>query len=541
MITMTMGLQIQTCQNRRVRNEILEQSITKFAVKQQEKYDANTSADIRKKIGHFGTPAVIAEFMTTMFTNIPTGNVRLLDPGAGVGVLTAAVCDRIAQINTPMKVEAVLYENEPELITILEQTMTVAKKVLKEHGHKLQFTIHEKDFILSNAPLENNLSRINGSEHETFDMIIMNPPYYKLRKDSEQAKAMSHIVHGQPNIYALFMAIGAQLLRKGGEIIAITPRSYCNGLYFRDFRKWFFERITPFHIHMFESRKHAFHENGVLQEHIILAGKHDKHNGDVAITVNKGRDLQNSERHDVPIHRVIDDSTENKIIRISSNALDQRITDIIDTWPIRFKDMGLSISTGPVVTFRAREHLLDKKDKTESVPLILAHNVKPFITLWPSKKSKKDTFFKVCDESLSLLLQVKNYLILKRFTTKEEKRRLVAGILLADDYLFTHLALENHLNYVYKSDGELSKPEIYGLAALFNSALLDRYFRTINGNTQVNATEIRTLPLPQLKYIRKIGEQIMKLNQPDATEIEGLILDYLKINGEIKNYLKDIA
>jgi len=536
-----MELQVETCQNWTFTNEILEQSITKFAVKQQERYDASTSADVRKKIGHFGTPAVIAEFMTTMLTNIPTNNVRLLDPGAGVGVLTAAVCDRIAQINTPIKVEVVLYENEPDLITILEQTMAVAKTVLNKNGHKLQFTIHEKDFILSNAPLENGLSRINGSDREMFDMVIMNPPYYKLRKDSKQSKAMSHIVHGQPNIYALFMAIGAQLLRKDGEIIAITPRSYCNGLYFRDFRKWFFERITPYHIHMFESRKHAFHENGVLQEHIILAGRHNKYNGDVAITVNKSRDLQNSKRHDVPIHRIIDDSTENKIIRIPSSALDQRITDIIDNWPTRFNDIGLCISTGPVVTFRAREHLLDKEDKTESVPLILAHNVRPFVILWPSKHNKKDTFFKVCDESLSLLLQVKNYLILKRFTTKEEKRRLVAGMLLADDYSFTHLALENHLNYVYKLNGELSKPESYGLAALFNSALLDRYFRTINGNTQVNATEIRTLPLPKLKDIRKIGEQIMKLNQPDATKIEGLILDYLEINGEIRDYLGDIA
>lgn len=537
---MTMDSQVETYQDCTIMDEaLLGQSITSFAVKLQEQYEAITSADTRKDMGHFGTPAVIAEFMTTMFTNIPKGNIRLLDPGAGIGILTAAVCDRIAQLDTPTKVEVILYENESGLIPLLEQTMSVAKQVLSMHGHELQFTICENDFVLSNAPLESDLIDTNDSS-ETFDLVIMNPPYFKLRKDSEQAKAMSHIIHGQPNIYALFMAIGAQLLSKGGEIVAITPRSYCNGLYFRDFRQWFFDRITPFHIHIFESRKHAFQENGVLQEQIIFAGMRDKCTDDVTITASKGRDIQNSERHDVPIHRVIDDSTNNKIIRISSNALDQRITDIIDSWPTRFKDIGLSISTGPVVTFRAREYLLDKENEIDSVPLLLSHNVKPFLTLWPSKNTKKDRYFKVCDGSMSLLLPVKNYLILKRFTTKEEKRRIVAGILLADDYPFADLALENHLNYVYKSNEELSKAEAYGLAALFNSALLDRYFRTINGNTQVNATEMRTLPLPQLEDIRIIGEKVLKLNRFDVKEIESLILDHLEINGDIKNYLGGI-
>ena len=97
----------------------------------------------------------------------------------------------------------------------------------------------------------------------------MNPPYFKLRKDSAHAKLMEKIVHGQPNIYAFFMALAARLLKQNGEIVAITPRSFCNGLYFRGFRHWYFERVALDHIHIFESRTETFKHSNVLQESII--------------------------------------------------------------------------------------------------------------------------------------------------------------------------------------------------------------------------------------------------------------------------------
>src|SRR5690606_38909445 len=107
----------------------------------------------------------------------------------------------------------------------------------------------------------------------SFHLAILNPPYFKLRKESEQAQAMSHVVHGQPNIYALFMAVAADLLKPQGEMVAITPRSYFNGSYFKRFRRWFFDRMSPRQIHIFESRTEAFKDNAVLQENVILHAK----------------------------------------------------------------------------------------------------------------------------------------------------------------------------------------------------------------------------------------------------------------------------
>ena len=46
-----------------------------------------------------------------------------------------------------------------------------------------------------------------------------------------------------------------------------------------------------------------------------------------------------------------------------------------------------------------------------------------------------------------------------------------------------------------------------GIAAFLNSTLVDRYFRITNGNTQVNATELRKLPLPPWERLTRIGER----------------------------------
>jgi adenine-specific DNA-methyltransferase len=137
------------------------------------------------------------------------------------------------------------------------------------------------------------------------------------------------------------------------------------------------------------------------------------------------------------------------------------------------------------------------------------HNVRPFVTQFPPKNGKSMHIL-VSDDSKRLLLPAKRYVLLKRFTAKEERRRLVAGIVESKDSYSPFLGLENHLNYVYRPSGELSKEEALGLAALFNSVLVDRYFRAISGNTQVNAAEIRAMPVPCVETIREIGQTVGK-------------------------------
>ena len=238
-------------------------------------------------------------------------------------------------------------------------------------------------------------------------------------------------------------------------------------------------------------------------------------------------------RSEVPASDIVDNSSGGCVVRIPEGEDDREIMRLVESFPLRFSETGLRISTGPVVLFRATEYLLaDAADKT-AVPLLHPHNVKPFATPWPLAKNGKHKAFKCGEDSLRLLVPTKNYVLIKRFSSKEEKRRLTASCLLKADFPFPYVGIENHVNYVYHADRDLTEDEVYGIAALFNSNLIDRYFRTISGNTQVNATEIRAMNFLDLKTLARIGRQVRR----DTAEADAVVLKELGVGDPLHGCL----
>ena len=169
--------------------QIADGSLLEFAAAQQRCHDGKSCPIDRKERGHFGTPPEIATFMAAMFPRLPSEAIRILDPGAGVGTLSAALCERIARLKQPRKVAVEAWESDPALLPYLAKTMRECGDVLESHGHSFWFTIQSGDFILENAerPL------FTKSRPPQFDLAITNPPYFKLRKDSEHARSMAHV------------------------------------------------------------------------------------------------------------------------------------------------------------------------------------------------------------------------------------------------------------------------------------------------------------------------------------------------------------
>jgi adenine-specific DNA-methyltransferase len=191
--------------------------------------------------------------------------------------------------------------------------------------------------------------------------------------------------------------------------------------------------------------------------------------------------------------------------------------------------------------FRTTKYLLPDVD-VKSVPLLSVHNVHPFKTVWPTKRNGKPLAFRLCDGSLKYLVPSRNYVLLRRFSSKEERRRLTASCLFAGFEGATHVALENHINYVYHESRELSVDEMFGVAALFNSTLLDRYFRAISGNTQVNATEVRVMRFLDLATIARIGKQARMASDPSQQIIDDAVCAELDVSGEaVSAYRSNIS
>ncbi len=324
------------------------------------------------------------------------------------------------------------------------------------------------------------------------------------------------MVHGQPNIYALFMAVSASLLSGHGELVFITPRSFASGQYFQLFREHFFEIIKPEFIHIFDSQRHAFERDDVLQENIIIKGSYDSNrHSDLQqlVTISKStgiKDIMQAKCKRLPLCVILDLETREKVLKIPHIDHSEIVFDKTAKLKGSLYKYGLEISTGPVVAFRSVQFILEKNmGKKNYAPLLWLQNVHPMNVIWPTGTRQKPQYIELLPESMYLLVPNRNYVLIRRFSAKEEMRRLIAAPLIDGMLPCEWLGLENHLNYIYRPNGTLSEEEAWGLAVLYNSSFYDAYFRMLNGSTQVSATEIRSIPLPPLDVIIEIGKRAM--------------------------------
>ena len=130
-------------------------------------------------------------------------------------------------------------------------------------------------------------------------------------------------------------------------------------------------------------------------------------------------------------------------------------------------------------------------------------------------------------EKNGLLQENKNYLFVKRFTSKEENRRLQCGIYLAKNYPeYEQISTQNKINFIESFIVEMSECLVYGLYVLFNSTLYDKYYRILNGSTQVNATEINNMPVPDIGCIQKMGRKLMRSKDLSESNCDDILEEY---------------
>jgi adenine-specific DNA-methyltransferase len=159
------------------------------------------------------------------------------------------------------------------------------------------------------------------------------------------------------------------------------------------------------------------------------------------------------------------------------------------------------------------------------MPLLWMQNVKPYQVEYPLEKFDKPQAILANDSSL--LVPCSSYVLLRRFSAKEDRRRLISAPFLAEHFDFEQIGFENHLNVISKKKGSLSAHETIGLSAFLNSAIVDRYVRIVNGNTQVNAAEMRALPLPPLEVITEIGKKVEHIARPTPEQVDKVIFSTL--------------
>ena len=474
----------------------------------------------RSEMGQFLTPAPIACFMASLFQE-PCQDVRILDPGAGMGALFAALVQELAERNQrPDSIGVVAYETDASLKPYLEKTMGLCERICSERNVRFSGTILCEDFI--SAAILGTENGLFQAQCPLFTHAILNPPYRKINGSLETRKALSVAGLETSNLYSAFVWLSAKLLKTGGEIVAITPRSFCNGPYFRLFRKALIDLVGFRRFHVFQSRKEAFRDDSVLQENVIFHGvRGSAQPSSLTVSVSKGDDFAQSKVRQIPFGEVIPCDDADSFIHLAEEDNTRDTIERMSLFRTSLDELGLGVSTGRVVDFRARTFLRVNPEKG-TVPLLYPCHFSEGFTRWPLTGGRKPNAIAAADETRDLLVASGFYVLTKRFSAKEERRRVVAAVCDPRRFQSQWLGFENHLNYFHSRGEGLPSNLAKGLALFLNSTLLDRHFRLFSGHTQVNATDLRKMRYPTHDQLLRMGNHV-KDKMPDQETIDEIL------------------
>jgi adenine-specific DNA-methyltransferase len=453
----------------------------------------NLTAERKSELGQFMTPEPVARFMASMFPATELRACHLLDAGAGVGALSCAFLDRWSSSDglNFKTVKAEAYEIDASLRLHLERVLTSYSKRLP-----LNYHIFADDFIKVAV-----LQTLGGRR---FTHAILNPPYRKINSSSDHRLYLRQAGIETVNLYSAFVALALSLLKSNGQLVAIIPRSFCNGPYYRPFREFVLRHAALHQIHLFASRTAAFKNDDVLQENVIIRLERSGIQGKVAVSTSTDGSFSDIALYQHPFNRIVLPDDSEKFIHVPTSPGLGILESSIGVRSSLF-DIGIGVSTGPVVDFRLLEHILQQPTEG-TVPLLYPGHFSEQSIQWPKGDVKRGNAIKLNSKTQKWLYPNGFYTVVRRFSSKEELRRVVASVVRPDAFPgATMLGFENHLNVFHEDKHGLSEALAYGLASFLNTTAVDENFRRFNGHTQVNATDLRLMKYPDRETLTALG------------------------------------
>ncbi|MEP2237130.1 MAG: N-6 DNA methylase [Maribacter sp.] len=509
-----------------VQDKIIQvQNPIDFATSLGDFYSDKSTNLSKKNLGQFFTPKAIAIFLAdSVELQDNCEEVSILDPGAGLGILSCAMIEQISiKYKNVTSIKLQLYEFDKSIIPYLEKVLVNLNNWCINNSLELSYKISKKDFLIANLSSKSTYK-------SKYDIVISNPPYFKLSKKYKLKFGLDNDLKALPNAYSAFLVISERLLKPKGQLLFITPRSFSSGKYFNHFRKIFFDRITLSWLHVFEKRSSAFKKDGVLQEVVIFqAKKRDKNDINlIRVSNSKGIDDFNKISSITCEESLLIDLNSNErflFLPTTKNCIEllkkyKKLTANLST-------LHIKASTGPVVYFR-NYPFLRKTNSNINVPFIWLNNVNQMNLNWPNKNLKRQQYFKVSKKSKSVLLQSKNYVLIRRFSAKGDRKRLIACPMLKN-MTKELIAFENKLNYLEKVDGELREEEAVGLSAILCSNIYNQLFGMLNGNTNVSVSELQALNMPDLNTISTFGKYLKNngINEENINQQVNMLFEQL--------------
>ncbi len=337
-----------------------------------------------------------------------------------------------------------------------------------------------------------------------FEVVVCNPPYRKVPTGelASLSKENRVISSGQPNLYAIFMAVAVRLTKRDGRIVLITPTSFLSGQYFAPLRKYLATEAQVCSIDLVEKRQGVFvyveQETAVttLRRRQQIEKRTDTLTGVFAIGSQRGAELVGSA--DVP--------KDGSLWVLPRAKSDVPLLQLFTNKKHTFESYGYETGTGLFVPHRDKRKTLARKGRRRrAFPLVWSTDISRSGELGFEKNSHKKRFVVMPEADDEVVIRVPS-VALQRTTAKDDARRLVA-VPIAERFVAKYGGYigENHVVFLLKTDHAVC--EIGVLAKILRSHVVDRLFRCMSGSVAVSTSELAELPLPDPQVVNAALER----------------------------------
>lgn len=476
----------------------------------------NTAKLVREKsksdnirLGRLFTKKNTAALMADMpVLDASKSSYTILVPGAGTGILAAALIDRICRENPACKnIFLTCYENDPVFLPVLEDNLERMRKRCKhDYDVRLYSTVYDENY-LTNVSRHYTVTYF-GTVEDKFDIIIINPPTYMVEKGSDEAEGAGGISMVKISAAYLFAKVAAAHLEENGQLVTVLPTAVASASSLTAFRREMAERLSVRKIHLFVGNGKNHKRAVPLKKNLVLCYQNSKEHADVLITTSAD---DGSKDKTVALPELSYDFVVDKAdgsLTLPKSIQETKIVKYISGFPETLASIGLKMSTGLVIDTKCAALLSDKQENG-SIPIIRSGAMKNGIVKFPADGVKKQYLMPL---ETSLFQRNKNLVIIKRIPAKSDERFLNCALYFAasrpaNQFISTH----NKVNFIDTRDknDEICARLAFGLYALLNSTIYDRYLSIVSKSGQVNSKEMKALPLPPKNLIENMGVRLM--------------------------------
>ncbi len=494
----------------------------------------NTGKLIREKsksenirLGRLFTKKDTARLMAGMLRLDESKTVyTILDPGAGTGILTAAAVEEICKKYSSCKqIFVTCYENDPVFIPVLRDNLErMRKKCRHDYNVKLYITVYEENY-LTDSKNHYTVNFFDDITPDKFDIVICNPPMELIEKGTPECDTVGGVTQLKISRAFLFATLAMRHLEDGGQLVIMLPTLFASASALSPLRKDMAKELSLEKIHLFIGKQKNARRATPLKKTIILAyGKCPRpENITISTSSDSGKDI--SELPPLPYDFVVDKT--GGALTLPKNAEDTKIVKYISEFPETLSGLGLKMSTGLIIDSKCEGLLFTEPIKT-SVPVIRPSHMKAGQIQFPQPIKRQY----VAPVNPSLAQKNKNMVIIKRVPAKSDDRFVNASIYMAAQLpAYKYISTHNKINFIDTKDknSEICPRLAFGLFALLNSTIYDRYISIVSKSKQINSKEMRELPLPPRNIIENIGMRLMAVRQTSVTACDQIVNPTLHI------------